>query len=168
MLFLYSNSQTIRCKHNIVVTHYRLCTCMYHSANWTLLPNAIYTNITNVIYYSLDSFKKLGARTPWKWRSSAEAYCSNKQNAIVYVLSAFSWLSNNVSLAKRSTHTIVIVLTESVHCVTDLACALHSTKLQSVQPNDWRVQFSWPTCYGSLHRPAEFHLPLVKTAGDFR
>jgi hypothetical protein len=51
MLFLYINSQTIKCTHSIFVTYCRLC--MYHSENWTLLPNAIYKNITNVNCYTI-------------------------------------------------------------------------------------------------------------------
>jgi hypothetical protein len=92
-----------------------------------------------VIYYSLDGFKKLCVRTPWKRRSSAEACCSDKQYAIVNVLCAFSWSSNNVSLAKGSTQYIVIVLTEGFYGLTDLPSTLQLTKLQSVQPNDWRL-----------------------------
>lgn len=38
-----------------------------------------------------------------------------KEHAIVCVWCAFSWLSNDVSLAKGSTQKIVIVLTEGVH-----------------------------------------------------
>ena len=83
---------------------------MYHPANGTLLPNVVYKNITNVIYYSLDIFKKkLGVRTLCQWHNSAEACCSDKQYAIVYVLWAFSWFSNNVSLTKGSKQKIVIV-----------------------------------------------------------
>ena len=74
-------------------------------------------------------------------------------------------VSNNVSLARRIAQKIAFVLTEGVHVLTDLVCALQLTNFShcSLMIGD----SSWPTCYGSLDRPGELHLPLVKAASDF-
>lgn len=89
-----------------------------------LLPNAIYTDTTNVVDYALDGFK-----TTWCENSQEMAqvvlkhFVAIREYTIVYMLCVFSWFSDKVRLSKGNTQKIVIVLTEGDHGLTTLAYA---------------------------------------------